>query len=230
VEITGKPIKYMGTSEKLDGLEPFHPERMATRILGMGDVLTLVERAQQAIDMEEAKALEEKMRKQSFSLEDFVKIQKQLKMLGSLDQILGMLPIPGLNKEMREMIAHGGEKQMKRVEVIIQSMTPTERRQPEMINESRKKRIARGCGIPEKDIAQFLKQFEQMRMLMKQLTRMTDDVKKSEEPAPGLHMPRNFKHKNKKPKNPLGNLPPMPPGGFPAGFPGKFPGGGKFPF
>lgn len=211
VEVTGKPIKLMGTSEKMDGLEVFHPERMATRILGMGDIVSLVERAQQAISLDEAKEMEKKMRKQSFSLEDFMKIQKQMKMLGSLDQILGMLPIPGLNKETREMLAHGGEKQLKRVEAMIQSMTPAERQNPDMIKQSRRERIAKGCGMPETEISQFLKQFDQMRGMMKQFTQMTDGMKKGKMPPGGLKMPQSFK-KGK--------------GGFP---PGGFPGGGKFP-
>lgn len=228
VEVTGKPIKFIGTSEKLNGLEVFHPERMATRILGMGDVLSLVEKAQEAIDLEEAQALEQKMRKSEFSLEDFMKIQKQIKMLGSFDQILGMLPIPGLTKEMREMISHGGEGQLKRVEAMINSMTLAERRKPEIINESRQKRIAKGCGMAEEEIKQFLTQFEQMKFMMQQLTKMTDGFKKEAAPQArgGLHMPRSMK---KKKKNPLGNMPGMPPGGMPPGFPGMPPGGGLPP-
>ncbi len=235
VEVTGRPIKFLGTSEKVDGLEVFHPERMATRILGMGDVVTLVERAQQAIDVEEAKKLEQKMRKQDFSFEDFLKIQKQLKMLGSLDQVLGMLPIPGMDKDTREMLAHGGEKQMKRIEAMIQSMTPAERRDPDALKQpGRIKRIAAGCGIEEAEIRQFIKQFEQMKMMMKEMTKMTDKMKKGKLPG-GLHMPR----KRKKKKGGQDGMPPgfpgmpggfpgMPPGGGGGGFP-KFP-GGKFPF
>ena len=248
VEVTGKPIKFIGTSEKLSGLEVFHPERMATRILGMGDVLTLVEKAQEAINMEDAMAMEEKMRKQEFSLEDFMKIQKQLKMLGGMEQILGMLPIPGMTKEMREMISHGGEDQIKRVEAMVQSMTVAERQKPEIITPSRRTRIAKGCGRPEEELGAFLVQFEQMKMIMKQFMRMGDDMKKEAAPrGMGLHMPRAMK---KKKKNPLGlpkgfdpsQLPPgfdpsqLPPGfpGAGGGFPGKlppgFPGKGKFPF
>lgn len=228
VEVTGKPIKFIGTSEKLTGLEVFHPERMATRILGMGDVLSLVEKAQEAIDIEEAQRLEQRMRKSEFSLEDFMKIQKQLKMLGSFDQILGMLPIPGLTKDMREMIAHGGEGQLKRVESMVNSMTPEERRKPEIITESRQRRIARGCGMKEEDIKQFLTQFEQMKFMMQQLTKMTDGMKKEAAPAKGgLHMPRSMK---KKKKNPLEGFPGLPPGGgMPPGFPGMPPGGGLPP-
>jgi signal recognition particle subunit SRP54 len=221
VEVTGKPIKLIGTSEKLTGLENFHPDRMATRILGMGDVVSLVEKAQQAFDLEEAQRMEEKMRKSEFSLEDFLKIQKSFKMLGSLDQILGMLPIPGLTKEMRETISSGGEDQMKKIEVIINSMTPAERRKPEAINDSRKKRIAKGCGMPEEEISRFLMQFEQMRMMMKQLTKMTDGFKKDSDPSAmgGLKMPRSMK---KKKQGGLGDFGDMGAGGFP-GMPGGMP-------
>jgi signal recognition particle subunit SRP54 len=169
-----------------------------------------------------------------------MKIQKSFKMLGSMEQILGMLPIPGLTKEMREMISHSGEGQLKRVESIIQSMTKAERQKPESINESRRQRIAKGCGMPETEIAQFLTQFEQMRMIMKQLTRMTDGMKKDAMPGPlgGLKMPRSNRKKSKKdggleemmqgmqggggfPGMP--GMPGMPSGGFP-----KLP-GGKMP-
>jgi signal recognition particle subunit SRP54 len=249
VEVTQKPIKFIGTSEKLTGLEVFHPERMATRILGMGDVVSLVEKAQEAFDFEETRRMEEKMRKQSFSLEDFMKIQKQLKMLGSLEQILGMLPIPGLTKEMREMISHGGEAHLKRIEAMYNSMTPVERQNPEKINESRRKRIARGCGIKEEEIKQFLVQFEQMKMIMKQFTKLTDSAKAEHAAGGGgvgLKMPRSQKKKKKEsfgmdgmgmpgsfpgmpgmpglPKMPGGKMPKLPPG-FPksgGGFPPGF--------
>lgn len=168
VEVTGQPIKFIGTSEKPDGLEPFHPDRLATRILGMGDVLSLVERAQEAFDQDEALALEKKMRKAEFTLEDFMKIQGMMSKLGSLDQILGMLPIPGMTKDLKEMISHGGQKEMSKVQVMISSMTVEERRNPDLIKGSRLKRIAMGCGRQEQDISQFLKQFEMMRQVMKQ--------------------------------------------------------------
>ena len=168
VEVTGRPIKFIGTSEKPDGLEAFYPDRLATRILGMGDVLSLVERAQDAFDAEEALALEKKMRKAEFTLEDFMKIQGMMNKIGSLDQILGMLPIPGLTKDIKDMLAHGGQKEMGKVQVIISSMTIEERRNPELIKGSRVKRIARGSGRAEEDIQQFLKQFEMMRQVMKQ--------------------------------------------------------------
>lgn len=164
---TSKPIKFTGTGEKIEPLENFYPERMATRILGMGDVVTLVERAQSAFDEKSAKELEEKMRKAEFSFDDFLKMQKQMKALGSINSILSMLPIPQLKKEDREKISHEGEKQFKRIEVFISSMTLEERANPSVINSSRKKRISKGCGIPLHDINMFITQFEQMRSMMK---------------------------------------------------------------
>ncbi len=234
VEVTQKPIKLIGVSEKLEGLEMFHPDRMATRILGMGDVLSLVERAQEAINKEEAEVLEQRLRKQQFSLDDFMKMQKQMKMLGGLDQILGMLPIPGITKEMREMVAHTGESQMKRVESIIMSMTPGERDQPDSINKSRQKRIAKGCGMPEEEVTKFLAQFEQMKMIMQMMTGFSDSMKSGKMPTglPGFGMPS--RNKKKKGKGLGAGMPDFPMGGFPGGgFPGAgaggFPGLGKMP-
>lgn len=172
VHCTGKPIKLTGTGEKLNALEDFYPERMATRILGMGDIVSLVERAQEVFDEKQAMELEKKMRKAEFSFDDFLKMQKQMKMFGSLDQILGMLPIPGLKREDKDLISHEGEKQFKRIEVFIQSMTPEERANPQLINSSRKKRIADGSGISLHDINIFIKQFEQMRTMMKGVSDM----------------------------------------------------------
>ncbi|OGI16633.1 MAG: signal recognition particle protein [Candidatus Melainabacteria bacterium RIFOXYA12_FULL_32_12] len=177
VHATGKPIKFAGMGEKLDALEPFYPDRMAQRILGMGDVLSLIEKAQESFDVESAKELERKMRTKEFSLEDFMKIQKQMKMLGSLDQILGMLPIPGMSKTDREQIAHVGEKQLKRIEACVNSMTLGERRNPDIINPNRKRRIAKGSGIPVDEINRFLKEFENMRKMMKKMTDMTKTMK-----------------------------------------------------
>ncbi len=167
VYCTKKPIKLTGTGEKLNALEDFYPERMTTRILGMGDIVSLVERAQEVFDEKQALELEKKMRKAEFSFDDFLKMQKQMKMFGSIDQILGMLPIPGLKKEDKDLISHQGEQQFKKIEVFIQSMTPEERNNPQVINSSRKKRIAEGCGISLHDINIFIKQFEQMRTMMK---------------------------------------------------------------
>lgn len=164
---TGKPIKLTGTGEKLNALEDFYPERMATRILGMGDIVSLVERAQEVFDEKQAQELEEKMRKSSFSYNDFLGMQKQMKMFGSMDQLLGMLPGIKIGKDDRQKLSHESDKQFKRMEVFIQSMTPDEREHPELINTSRKKRIAKGCGMELAEINQFIKQFEQMRMMMK---------------------------------------------------------------
>lgn len=177
VSCTKKPIKLTGTGEKLNALEDFYPERMATRILGMGDIVSLVERAQEVFDEKEALELEKKMRKAEFSFDDFLKMQKQMKMFGSIDQILGMLPIPGLKKEDKDLISHQGEKQFKRIEVFIQSMTPEERANPELINSGRKKRIAAGSGISLHDINIYIKQFEQMREMMKGMSGIKDKMK-----------------------------------------------------
>ncbi len=164
---TGKPIKLTGTGEKLNALEDFYPERMATRILGMGDIVSLVERAQEVFDEKQALELEEKMSKNNFSYDDFLKMQKQMKMFGSMDQLLGMLPGMNISKNDREKISHEGDKQFKKMEVFISSMTPQERSNPELINISRKKRIAKGCGMDLAEINSFIKQFEQMRTMMK---------------------------------------------------------------
>lgn len=172
VYCTGKPIKLTGTGEKLNALEDFFPERMASRILGMGDVVSLVERAQEVFDEEQAIELEKKMRKAEFSFDDFLKMQKQMKMFGSIDQILGMLPIPGLKKEDKDLLSHHGEKELKKIEVFIQSMTPKERANPDLLNSSRKKRISAGCGMSLHDINIYIKQFEQMRKMMKGMSDM----------------------------------------------------------
>lgn len=172
VYCTKKPIKLTGTGEKIHALEDFYPDRMATRILGMGDIVSLVERAQEVFDEKEAKKLEEKMKKAEFTFDDFLSMQRQMKMFGSIDQILGMLPGMNLKKEDRDMISHEGEKQLKRIEVFIQSMTPEERSNPQLLNSSRKKRIAQGSGIPLHDINIFIKQFDQMRAMMKGMNQM----------------------------------------------------------
>jgi signal recognition particle subunit SRP54 len=172
VHSTGKPIKFTGLGEKISELEPFYPDRMAQRILGMGDIVSLVEKAQEQIDLEQAKEMEKKMFSKSFSLEDFMKIQQQMKMLGSLDQIMGMLPIPGISKKDKEDLAHFGEKHLKQVESIINSMTPQERKKPDILNLSRKQRIAKGCGISINEIHKFLKDFENMKKMMQQFNSM----------------------------------------------------------
>lgn len=175
---THKPIKLVGMGEKIAPLEDFYPDRMASRILGMGDIVSLVEKAQQNIDVEEAKKLEEKLLKAQFSFEDFLKIQKQIKMLGSFEGILGMLPIPGLNKDDRQKISHEGEKQFKKMEVLISSMTPDERKNPDLLNASRKKRIARGAGMELSELNAFVTQFEQMRKMMQGFGALKNTFKK----------------------------------------------------
>jgi signal recognition particle subunit SRP54 len=174
VEITGQPIKFIGVSEKPDGLEPFHPDRLASRILGMGDVVSLFEKAQEAIQLEDAQHMQSKFLQDNFSIDDFLQLQKQMSLFGSMDQILGMLPIPGLDKETREKMAHGGEQQMKRVSVMVQSMTARERAMPELLeqNPSRCLRIARGAGLPVEEVTAFVGQFMQMRQMMKQFAKL----------------------------------------------------------
>ena len=187
---TGKPVKLVGMGEKIEPLEDFYPERMASRILGMGDIVSLVEKAQKNIDVEEAKKLEEKLLKAQFSFEDFLKIQKQIKMLGSFDGILGMLPIPGLNKDDRQKISHEGEKQFKKMEVLISSMTPQERRNPDLLNASRKKRIARGAGMELSELNTFVSQFEQMRKMMQGFGALKNTFKKGSKAALYGKMPK----------------------------------------
>ncbi|MFA6989738.1 MAG: signal recognition particle protein, partial [Candidatus Gastranaerophilaceae bacterium] len=179
VHSTGKPVKFTGTGEKLDALEPFYPERMAQRILGMGDIVSLVEKAQETFDVKQAKELEKKMMSKEFSFEDYLKIQKQMKMIGSLDQILGMLPIPGLDKNTKEMIANTGEKQMKKIEAMISSMTVQERKKPEILNGARRLRIAKGCGLEVQELNRFVKEFENMKKMMKKMTQLTQTMKKN---------------------------------------------------
>ncbi len=165
--VTGKPIKFIGTGEKLDMIEPFHPDRMASRILGMGDVLSLIEKAQQSFDEKKAEELERKMREQKFTLSDFLEQFESLRNMGPLDQLLGMMP--GVNASALKD-ASVDEKQIGRVEAIILSMTPEERENASIINASRKKRIADGCGLKVEDVNRLLKQYEQMCKMMKQLT------------------------------------------------------------
>ncbi len=172
VHCTGKPIKLTGTGEKLNALEDFYPERMATRILGMGDIVSLVERAQEVFDEKEALKMQEKMSKAEFSFNDFLNMQKQMKMFGSMDQILGMLPGVNLKQADREKISHATDTEFKKIEVFIQSMTPDEREHPELMNTSRKKRIAKGCGMDMHTVNQYVKQFEQMRQMMGGMNKM----------------------------------------------------------
>lgn len=160
--VVGRPIKFVSTGEKISDLELFHPERLASRILGMGDVVSLVEKAQEAIDEKEAKSLEEKIRTQKFDLDDFLKQLQNIKKLGSLGSILKMIPGMGQIGDLAP-----AEKEMKKVEAIIQSMTKEERKKPEILKASRKQRIAKGSGTDVSDVNKLLKQFEQMREMMK---------------------------------------------------------------
>jgi signal recognition particle subunit SRP54 len=174
--VTNTPIKFVGLGEKMDAIEPFHPERMASRILGMGDVLTLIEKAQASVDEEKAKDLEQKMRTASFTLDDFLEQLGQVRKLGPLDEILKMMP--GANKIKGLNNVQVDEKQIAHVEAIIQSMTKAEKIHPEIINGNRKKRIAKGSGRSVTEINRLLKQFEDMKKMMKQMTGMQQKGKK----------------------------------------------------
>jgi len=166
--VTGKPIKFIGTGEKLDNIEPFYPDRMASRILGMGDILSLIEKAEQAYDEKKAKALEEKIRKQQFTLDDYLDQFAQIRSMGDLNQIAAMIPgmKPGALKD-----AQIDEKALGRTEAIIKSMTPAEKNDPSIINGSRKKRIANGSGTTVEEVNKLLKQFDQIQKLMKQFSK-----------------------------------------------------------
>ncbi len=165
--IVETPIKFVGTGEKLDALEQFYPERMASRILGMGDIVSLVEKAQEQFDEEQAKKIEEKFRRNQFSLDDFYDQLQQIKKMGSLRDLLGMLP--GMDRAMKGVDVD--EKAMGRLEAIITSMTKEERRKPEIINGSRRRRIALGSGTQVQDVNRLLKQFDEMRKMMRNMTR-----------------------------------------------------------
>ncbi len=165
--VTNRPIKFVGVGEKLDQIEPFHPERMASRILGMGDVLSFIEKVEQAIDEKKAEELERKIREQTFSLEDFRDQLRQVRQMGPIDQLLGMLP--GVNKAALKNL-DVNEKEFGRLEAIISSMTPQERVDYHIINSKRKQRIAKGSGTDIRDVNNLLKQFEQARKLMKKMT------------------------------------------------------------
>ncbi|WP_110929391.1 signal recognition particle protein [Bacillus massiliglaciei] len=174
--VTSTPIKFVGMGEKLDALEAFHPERMASRILGMGDVLSLIEKAQANVDEEKAKQLEQKMRTATFTLDDFLEQLGQVRNMGPLDDLLKM--IPGANKIKGMDNLQIDEKQIGHVEAIIRSMTAKEKEQPEVINASRRKRIAKGSGRTIQEVNRLLKQFEEMKKMMKQVTSMQKGKKK----------------------------------------------------
>lgn len=165
--VTGKPIKFIGTGEKLDAIEPFYPDRMASRILGMGDVLSLIEKAEAAFDEKKARELEEKLRRSEFTLNDFLEQFRQVKGMGNLDQMLSMLP--GINKAKLKDVSID-ERQLARTEAIMLSMTEQEREHPEIISASRRRRIAAGCGQKVEDVNRLLKQYEQTRQMMKQFS------------------------------------------------------------
>lgn len=166
--VTGKPIKFAGMGEKLDQLEAFHPERMASRILGMGDVLSLIEKAETQVDEKKAKEMEEKIKSMSFTFEDFLEQMDQVKNMGPLDELINMMP--GANKMKGMKNLQVDDKQLSHVEAIIQSMTQQERVEPSVINASRKKRIAKGSGTSVSQVNRLLKQFEEMKKMMKQMT------------------------------------------------------------
>ncbi|XRG79721.1 signal recognition particle protein [Rossellomorea sp. GAMAL-10_SWC] len=174
--VTNTPIKFVGLGEKLDAIEPFHPERMASRILGMGDVLTLIEKAQENVDQEKAKEMEQKLRNASFTLDDFLDQLSQVKKMGPLGDILKMMP--GANKIKGLNDLQIDDKQIAHVEAIIQSMTKQEKLTPDIINSSRRKRIARGSGRPVQEINRLLKQFEEMKKMMKMMGGMQKGKKK----------------------------------------------------
>ena len=165
---TGKPIKFVGTGEKLDMIEPFHPDRMASRILGMGDMLSFIEKAEQNFDAKQAAKMEEKLRKNRFTLQDYYDQMQQLKSMGDLNQLAGMMP-GNLGRQLQG--AQIDEKQFARMEAIILSMTPQERENPQILGASRKKRIAAGCGQQVVDVNRLLKQFEQMQQMIKQMSK-----------------------------------------------------------
>ena len=190
--VTGKPIKFVGMGEKLDNIEVFHPDRMASRILGMGDVLTLIEKAEQQLDMQKAQELAEKLKKNRFTLQDYYAQLVQVKNMGSMDELLGMMP--GMNAKALEGVSIN-EKALAHTEAIILSMTPQERENPSILNSSRKKRIAAGCGLQVVSVNRLLKEFEMMQQMTKQMTKMA----------------------GKRRKGKFGKLP----GGFPGGMPGR---------
>lgn len=168
-QVVGKPIKFIGTGEKLDDLEAFHPDRMASRILGMGDVLSLIEKAEKQVSLKDARELEEKMRNQSYTLDDFVEQINQIRNMGPLEDLLAM--IPGVNNKMLKNV-NVDEKGFVRIEALISSMTKEEREKPEIIGKSRKERIAKGSGVDMNELNKLLKQFKELKKMMKQFTNM----------------------------------------------------------
>lgn len=182
-EVVGKPIKFVGVGEKLEDLEAFYPDRMANRILGMGDVLSLIEKAQNQIDLESAKELEEKMRNQSFTLDDFMAQINQIRNMGPLEDLLAM--IPGVNNKMLKNI-NVDDRAFVKIEALINSMTKQEREKPEIIGKSRKERITKGSGVDVKELNKLLKQFKELKKMMKQVSNMKGQAKRTR----GFRMPK----------------------------------------
>ncbi|HTG45862.1 MAG TPA: signal recognition particle protein [Verrucomicrobiae bacterium] len=182
--VTGKPIKFVGVGEKLEDFEPFHPERMATRILGMGDVVTLVERAAEAVELEDAKKMEEKMRKGQFTLEDFLDQLRQMKKLGSLESVVGMLP--GGSEMLKNADMSKSERDFRRMEGIICAMTLKERRTPQLLNAKRRQRIAKGSGTTVAEVNNLLNRFTQMQQMMKKMGKFQKMMAKMGGAVPGM--------------------------------------------
>lgn len=188
--VTGCPIKFVGAGEKLEALEPFYPDRMASRILGMGDVLTLIEKAQTAFDAEEAKKMEKAFRKNEFTLDDFLSQLNQVKKLGSFENILGMIPgMGGLKKKLGDVDIDMNGKEIKHIEAIIRAMTPEEKRNTKIINGSRRKRIAMGSGTKVQEVNKLLKQFDEMKKMMKKMSNMKQLNKKGKKGKGGFKLP-----------------------------------------
>lgn len=188
--VTGCPIKFVGAGEKLEALEPFYPDRMASRILGMGDVLTLIEKAQTAFDAEEAKKMEKAFRRNEFTLDDFLSQLNQVRKLGSFENILGMIPgMGGLKKKLGDVDIDMNGKEIKHIEAIIRAMTPEEKRNTKIINGSRRKRIAMGSGTKVQEVNKLLKQFDEMKKMMKKMSNMKQLNKKGKKGKGGFKLP-----------------------------------------
>ena len=188
--VTGCPIKFVGAGEKLEALEPFYPDRMASRILGMGDVLTLIEKAQTAFDAEEAKKMEKAFRKNEFTLDDFLSQLNQVRKLGSFENILGMIPgMGGLKKKLGDVDIDMNGKEIKHIEAIIRAMTPEEKRNTKIINGSRRNRIAMGSGTKVQEVNKLLKQFDEMKKMMKKMSNMKQLNKKGKKGKGGFKLP-----------------------------------------
>lgn len=201
--VTGKPIKFVGMGEKMDAMEPFYPDRMASRILGMGDVLSLIEKAQETMDAEDAKELEAKMLKSTYTFDDFLAHLNQIKKMGNMKDMLGM--IPGIGKQIKDVEID--DKEMGKVEAIVLSMTKAERQNPSIINASRKQRIAKGAGVHVQYVNRLLKQFEEMKKMMKMMSKsgipgMGGGAVGADGKPERVHAPRNKKGKKKNTKRP----------------------------